>query len=342
MWSIGISFERVRKSYFYSHGSGRSPCEDHRGKRSFPLMQALEFLSFGCHNLTGGSSRRESIRLIHCAMDHGIKRFDVAPSYGMGTAESVLGIAIRKRSADLEVTTKFGIEPPRFGRLLAWGRTPYRVLRQITREGPSPLPGNLTGAQGSPLRLRKSLERSLRALNIDCVHTLLTHELIDLRHLAEQLDDLEFGLNRGMLNWFGCSGEREVVGQMLSIFCRHARVVQVSISDVGAFGTHSTIRCFGAVRIMAPQICRHANLDGEYRDQLLAVFAGVKSSQECFALAAIVAARALFPRTTLLVTTSNEARICDIARFLSNQAVLDWGKAYSAVHRGMLVNRAQV
>src|SRR5215470_12404263 len=99
-------------------------------------MQTLNFLSFGCHNLTGGSSLRKSVRLIHCAMDHGITRFDVAPSYGMGTAEAVVGMAIRKRSLRVEITTKFGIEPRRLGHFLAWGRTPYRYLRRVIGKSP--------------------------------------------------------------------------------------------------------------------------------------------------------------------------------------------------------------
>src|SRR5262245_21817575 len=90
-------------------------------------MSHAALLSFGCHNITGGSSLGHSIRLIHCAIDHGITNFDVAPSYGLGAAERVLGQALQRKSV-VEVTTKFGIEPKQFGAILAWGREPYKWL----------------------------------------------------------------------------------------------------------------------------------------------------------------------------------------------------------------------
>jgi hypothetical protein len=304
-------------------------------------MQALELLSFGCHNLTGGSSLRESTRLVHCAMDHGITQFDVAPSYGLGTAESVLGKAIKNRSVKAEITTKFGIEPPRFGRLLAWGRAPYRSLRRLVGRGPAPVASNLAIGEAFRLGLLKSLERSLRALNTDSVHTLLTHEVIDRTHVRENLDDLKFARRFEMLQWFGCSGRREAVVRAVGVFCDLAQVVQVSINDWEAFSTHPNVRLFGVVRVLAPQIAHHAGFDGRYRDQLFSALVGVKSAQECFALGAIAAARTLFPQSRLVVTTSNEARIGDIVRFFGDRRLLDWGTTHRAFHNQMLVDRAR-
>jgi hypothetical protein len=273
-------------------------------------------------------------------MDHGITQFDVAPSYGLGTAESVLGKAIKNRSGKADITTKFGIEPPRFGRLLAWGRAPYRSLRRIVGKGPAPLFNNLAIGEGSRPRLLKSLERSLRALNIGSVHTLLTHEFIDRTHIREHLDDLKFARSCEMLQWFGCSGEREAVEQAVGAFGDLAQVVQVSINDWETLSTHQNVRFFGVVRVLAPQIARQAGFDERYRDQLLSALVGVKLAQECFALGAIAAARTLFPQSTLVVTTSNEARIGDIVRFLGGRALLDWGAAHRAIHNRMLVDRA--
>jgi Aldo/keto reductase family len=272
-------------------------------------------------------------------MDHGIARFDVAPSYGMGTAETVLGMAIRKRSA--KISTKFGIEPPRLGRFLAWGRAPYRHLRSVIGKGrPSPLPNRLASCGFSNVKLMKSLERSLRALSIDQVHTLLSHEHIDGAHLTEYLDDLELARSREMFNLFGCSGEREAVEQTLRMFCDFSQVIQVSISDSEAFHVYPIVRLFGAVRVLAPQIERKASLDQKYRDGLLSALPGINSFQECFALGAIAAARTLFPRSTLLVNTSNEDRIRDIARFLFDRPLVDWGAGHRVVHSRMLADRA--
>jgi hypothetical protein len=305
------------------------------------MTQTLRFISFGCHNLTGGSSLRDSIRLIHCAMDHGIAQFDVAPSYGLGTAESVLGTAIENRSIKAEITTKFGIEPPRFGRFLAWGRAPYRYLRRLVGRAPAPVFNNLAIGEASRLGLLKSLERSLRALNIDRVHTLLTHEFIDRTRIRDHLNDLKFARRLEMLQWFGCSGEREAVVQAVGAFGYLAQVVQVSVNDCETFSTHPNVRLFGVVRVLAPQIAHQAGFDERYRDQLFSALVGVKSAQECFALGAIAAARTLFPQSTLVVTTSNEARIGDIVRFLGDRTLLDWGATHRAIHNRMLVDRAR-
>ncbi len=305
-------------------------------------METFEFLSFGCHHLTGGSSLRKSVRLIHCAMDHGITRFDVAPSYGLVTAEAVLGMAIKKRTFKVEVTTKYGVEPPRLGRFLAWGRAPYRYLKNVVGRGPSPLPNSLATRGFSSLRLMKSLERSLKALNTDRVHTLLTHELIDLTHLREHLDDLEIARSRELFECFGCSGERKAVEQAVQMFCDFSQVAQVSISDCEVFAARSIVRLFGAVRVLAPQMIRQASLDHKYQDGLLAALTGVKSRQEHFALGAIAAARTLFPQSTLLVTTRDETRIGDIVRFVSDRALLNWAAANRELHSRMVADCAQV
>ena len=48
-------------------------------------------LVLGCGHLTGGASTAESRRLLEHAKDGGIGHFDPAPSYGIGTAEDVVG-----------------------------------------------------------------------------------------------------------------------------------------------------------------------------------------------------------------------------------------------------------
>ncbi len=57
-------------------------------------------LGLGCARL--GSARqgigwRESVRLVHAAVDHGVRYFDTADAYGAGASERVLGRALRGR-----------------------------------------------------------------------------------------------------------------------------------------------------------------------------------------------------------------------------------------------------
>ena len=301
----------------------------------------MDFLSFGCHNLTGGSSLRKSVRLIHCAIDHGITRFDVAPSYGLGTAESVLGIAIRNRNSAVAVTTKFGIEPPKFGRFLAWGSEPYRRLRPILRKNPPGTRSNPDVVKFADIRLMASLERSLRAMAVDRVDTLLTYELVDPALIKENLEDIELARNRGQLNLFGCSGERVAVEKMISAFCDVASVVQVSVSDWDVYGALPIVRLFGAVQVLKPLIAYLASRDKSYAEALISVLAGVQLLEDRLTLGAVAAARTLFPRSTLLVNTRNEPRIGLMVRYLSDGALLAWGEAHRDVHRRMLNDRAR-
>lgn len=303
-------------------------------------MQTTQLLTFGCHNITGGSSKSKSIRLIHCAIDHGISRFDIAPSYGLGTAEAALGLAIRKRAGSVEITTKFGIEPVQFGSILVWGREPFRKLRRVLGRTPAQSFGRWGGDELPRVRLGKSLERSLAALGIDHLHTLLSHERINEALIAEHLHDLERARNRGLIELFGCSGERGVVEQTLSMFSSQTQVVQVSVGDGDAFRGTPIHRLFGAVRTLASRIDKHARIDETYRDDLLTALSGVKTFQECLALGAIAAARVLFPQATLLVNSSDEAHIVDIVRFSDDRTVLDWASAYRIVHEQMLLLRA--
>ena len=303
-------------------------------------MQTSHYLSFGCHNLTGGSSKRKSIRLIHCALDHGITRFDVAPSYGLGTAEAVLGIAIKKRGSEVEITTKFGIEPPRFGSILAWCRAPYRGLRKFLGKGPSQLFGSSVNGALPRLRLAKSLERSLRALDVEHLDTLLSHEFVDTAFRTEILHDLEIARNRGLIERFGCSGQRRAVDQTLSMFSGLAQVVQVSVNDGDRFIGFPTLRLFGAVRVLAPQMARQAKCDERYRESLLAALPSVKTFQERVALGAIAATRVLFPQSVLLVTASNEAHIRNIVRLSIDRNLIEWTSAHRAVHKKMLAQSA--
>src|SRR5690348_13811998 len=70
---------------------------------------AAEF-GLGCVNLghpsRGGVSG--GVRLVHMAMDFGVRFYGTADAYGGGVSERVLGRALRKRRAQAFVATKAG------------------------------------------------------------------------------------------------------------------------------------------------------------------------------------------------------------------------------------------
>src|SRR5580692_13032643 len=69
-------------------------------------------IGFGCSALTG-TNRTNALRVLEAAFDAGVRHFDVARYYGYGESEGILGTFIKSRRAEVTITTKFGIEPPR-------------------------------------------------------------------------------------------------------------------------------------------------------------------------------------------------------------------------------------
>jgi len=60
----------------------------------------------GIGHVWGATTEKESIRAVHRALDLGINFFDVAPGYGDGKAEEVLGVALQGRRDEAIVATK--------------------------------------------------------------------------------------------------------------------------------------------------------------------------------------------------------------------------------------------
>src|SRR5215469_2690095 len=140
-------------------------------------------LGYGCSSLMAGIGRRESLRLLEIAYDAGIRHFDVAPMYGYGEAESCLGEFAERHRNDVTLTTKYGIAPPKRGRLLRAGR---RLAGPVLQRIPA-LKHRLARAAGAvaapaaklafnPEEARASLENSLRLLRTDFIDLWLLHE----------------------------------------------------------------------------------------------------------------------------------------------------------------------
>ena len=74
----------------------------------------LTVLGFGCWSVSGPkvwntSTDEKSFESIHKALDLGINFFDVAPVYGFGHAEAILGQALGQRRKDVLIATKCGL-----------------------------------------------------------------------------------------------------------------------------------------------------------------------------------------------------------------------------------------
>lgn len=138
-------------------------------------------IGLGCGRLAGGAGFRNSAAVIEAALDAGVRHFDVAPSYGLGLAEGVLGQAIGSHR-ETTITTKAGISAPKGGRVLS-------VIRQAAKPLAARLPSvkahlaMAVSAVAAPARglftpdqVQASFEASLKALRRDRVDVFLLHE----------------------------------------------------------------------------------------------------------------------------------------------------------------------
>src|ERR1700744_1579779 len=142
-------------------------------------------LGFGCSNLMGATSRRDSLRLLEAAFDAGIRHFDVAPRYGYGEAESCLGEFLQHHRGQITIATKYGILPPKKSALIRVGRS---IAGPIVKHLPSlkhPLAKTANAAPRNPspptftaAEAQASLHRSLIALRTDHIDLWLLHEAV--------------------------------------------------------------------------------------------------------------------------------------------------------------------
>ena len=83
-------------------------------KRIPRLDEEISAVGFGCWGISGGdvwnnTTDADSIAAIHHALDRGINFFDVAPVYGLGHAETILGQALKGRRHEAIIASKCGL-----------------------------------------------------------------------------------------------------------------------------------------------------------------------------------------------------------------------------------------
>ena len=190
-------------------------------------------LGFGCASLFRTSDRAQRLSLLGAAYDEGIRYFDVAPMYGLGRAEPELGGFARNRRSELIIATKFGIKPTLVGRSIGYAQGPIRRVFAAkpavrdharatagpTRLGyePSRLLYDLAGYNAAGAR--RSLERSLRALNTDYVDLLFLHEPVPGTVRSDEVSScLEDARTAGLIRSWGIAGEPGPTGEVASSF----------------------------------------------------------------------------------------------------------------------------
>jgi aryl-alcohol dehydrogenase-like predicted oxidoreductase len=147
------------------------------------ILEPLSVIGFGCwssagYNWTDGD-QAESTRAIHAAIDHGITFFDVAPIYGFGQSEQVLGKAIKGKRDKLFIATKVG-------------------LRWDVVDGPGI--NNLT-----PASIREEIDLSLRRLDLDYVDLYQMHWMDHKTPIEETMETMLALQKAGKIRYIAAS-----------------------------------------------------------------------------------------------------------------------------------------
>ena len=239
-------------------------------------------LGFGCANLFRLPSSAQRRELLEAVYDTGVRHFDVAPMYGLGLAEGEVGRFARKRRDSITIATKFGIRATALARGLAHGQGPVRrafeaspALRQRARSS-APGPGGgrlglgalLYAAEGyNAGAAKKSLERSLRALDTDYVDLLLIHDPVPGTVRSEELYSyLDEARRAGKIRSWGIAGEVEPAIEVARSFGHAVPVLQVrddiflrSLQSTGPVA--SAFITFGLLGDALPRLLEYVSAD---------------------------------------------------------------------------------
>lgn len=149
--------------------------------------RSLRFTRFGlgCGQLVGRFTLRESRRIVETALELGIRHFDTAPSYGMGTSEEVLG-EVLAGIPDVTVATKVGPARGRYSARVNVVRKLVKptldrlgALKRLARRSyapPTSTAANRPRYDFSRDRIRRELDASLKLLRRPNVDLYLAHE----------------------------------------------------------------------------------------------------------------------------------------------------------------------
>jgi aryl-alcohol dehydrogenase-like predicted oxidoreductase len=149
-----------------------------------PLARGVSAIGFGCASLGSRVDARRGTEALARAYDAGVSWFDVAPSYGDGHAEVLLGEFLAGKRSQVTVCTKVGVLPCRVPFALHVFKPVVRhviellpeLRKHVVKLRPATERVELTG-----LFIESSIVESLKRLQTDYVDVLALHEA----HLAD-------------------------------------------------------------------------------------------------------------------------------------------------------------
>lgn len=290
-------------------------------------------LGFGCGRLKGGGDKATSLRLIHAALDLGIRYFDTAPPYGLGSSESVLGAALKGRQENVLVATKVGIARPASPGLMHKARAVVKPLarwvpglRQAVLKGMArrAAPGNFDAEF-----VAQSFESSLQQLQRDRVDLLLLHEARSQDPLAPLQALFERYVAKGQLGAYGSS-----TGEPLYQLVRFGSVLQYRCPPPDAMWTtvDPSDVLHGALRFTAPAVQQAMALDRRLTDQLASLLPRGTAPATASGSLALAYALARFNSRLLLSTNEPRRLVTTVEQLQHITASPDWRPAMQNLH----------
>ncbi|WP_332742465.1 aldo/keto reductase [Hydrogenophaga sp.] len=290
-------------------------------------------LGFGCGRLKGGVEKAQALRLVHAALDLGIRHFDTAPPYGLGASESVLGEALKGRPEPVTVFTKAGLARPASPGLMQTARAiikplAHRIpgLRHAVLKG---MAHRASAANFNPDFIARSFETSLRLLQREQVDGLLLHEAQAHDTLAPLKPLFERYVAQGRLGAYGSS-----TGEARGRLVRFGTVLQYRcpVPGMDEAPPAPTDILHGAFRFIAPAIAQQMARDSQLKDQLASLLpAGTDPAAATGALALAYALDQFHNR--LLFSTNQPQRLATTLQHVRHATgSIEWRPAMQALH----------
>jgi len=290
-------------------------------------------LGFGCGRLKGGVEKANALRLVHAALDLGIRHFDTAPPYGLGMSESVLGEALKGRPEPVTVFTKAGLARPASPGLMQTARAIVKPLanaipglRQVVLKG---MAHRAAPANFNPDFIAQSFETSLRLLQREQVDGLLLHEAQAHDTLAPLKPLLDRYVAKGQLGAYGSS-----TGEPFDQLVRFGTVLQYRCPVPGTDEAPpaSTDILHGAFRFIAPAISEQMGRDSQLKDELASLLpAGTDPTAATGALA-LAYALARFPNRLLFSTNQPQRLATTLQHVRHVTGSAQWRPAMQTLH----------
>jgi aryl-alcohol dehydrogenase-like predicted oxidoreductase len=243
-----------------------------------PLGRSVSAIGFGCASLGSRIDARRGREALARAYDAGVSWFDVAPPYGDGHAEILLGEFLAGKRSQVSICTKVGILPSRAPFALRIARPIVRQVIGLVPKLRKQVAGFRPAAQSVRLTgsfIESSVVESLKRLQTDYIDVLALHEpqLADVQRedVREALDTV---VSKGYARTVSVAGDLNVAVAAVAL-SKHFGVIQVASNPyarsvalakqqlpVGrsvGFVTHSVYGHGGSLDTLMATITKQAN-----------------------------------------------------------------------------------